>query len=240
LTVSLCAFTPFVEEDSHWLNQYLAEVARLDIPFAVHFDRCTAETKRRVQSHPNFVGSTEQDDPTKEYDEQHKQGVLDLVRGLHYDWELHWDIDETWERDTPGKLEALAGINADYVRVHWVNCWGDARHVRVDGVFASSWRVKLYNLQARRAWRFDHPITYGCKLIDNQGKVMSGVGTADRLDIACLHHGLTTRELREFHKARWDRIYSTALRGDPNPLGFWNLCLDEVNHPPEVIPNPYI
>jgi hypothetical protein len=136
-------------------------------------------------------------------------------------------------------LERFQKKRVDYVRVHWVNCWGDKDHIRVDGVFASSWRVKVYNVGRGWKWRFDHPITYGCKMVDSQGQVMEGVGRKERLDIACLHHGLMTRELRVMHKERWDRIYSTALRGDPNPYGFWNLCLDEENYPPEVIENPY-
>jgi hypothetical protein len=47
-----------------------------------------------------------------------------------------------------------------------------------------------------------------------------------KADLVCLHAGMMTPELRRLHKERWDRIYSTALRGDPNPLGFWRQAIE--------------
>lgn len=35
-----------------------------------------------------------------------------------------------------------------------------------------------------------------------------------------------TPALRRLHKERWDKIYSAALRGDPNPYGFWKNAVE--------------
>lgn len=227
-------FTPFCEEDAHYADQWLAEVERLGFPFAVHFDRCSSATKCLFIEHELCVGWTEMDDPATEYTEKHKQGAMDILMDRGFDWALHWDADETWEESAPTKFAELGGMaDKDLVRVQWVNLWGDKDHVRIDTLFASSWRVKVYNLQNGRRWIFDHPITYGCKL-SRGGKALDGVGTADRLDLRCLHHGLMTRELREMHKARWDRILTKAVGNVP--LRFWEYCLMEEQYPPTVVP----
>lgn len=239
---TMCAFTPFCEEDAHWLDQYMEECERINIPFVLHFDRCSTKTKDRVLT--SSIGKrlcadhTVQDNMDKEYTEQDKQEAMNRVKAMEFLWALHWDIDEVWEKDVRAKFEDVVNNRTeDYLKVAWVNCWNDPEHIRVDTQFNRPPRVKLYNLQRGRKWKFDHPIIYGCKLMDNKGNTPHHYGTCGDTDIVCLHQGLMTRELREFHKARWDRILTTAVGN--NQYGFWNLCLDEVNHPPTVVPNPY-
>lgn len=232
---NIAAFTPFCWEDEQWIDIYLAEAERLDIPFAIHFDRCPREFKERFLKHPLFLGHTSQDEP-KEYTEQHKQGAMDIVRSKGFKWALHWDSDETWDKDFHSKLNVIGDIRGyDYLQAMWVNCWGDRQHIRIDGEFNYPPRVKLYNLQGRR-WYFDHSITYGCKMIDERGKVLDGVGRGRPTGIACLHAGLMTPELREFHKARWDRILTQAVGA--NPYGFWyHACTsDDIA---VVVDNPF-
>lgn len=244
----LGVFTSVCEEDARWVPQYLGEIERLGTPFAMHLDRCSPETKAVIISHPLCIGTTSQDDPKIEYTEQHKQGPMDLLRiSNRFSWALHWDIDEVWEKDAPKKLASVLALDVDYAQVTWLNLWNDVEHIRIDGVFNYPPRVKLYNLKGGRYWYFDHAITYGGKMLDlkkvKEGCrlrdcMMEGVGKGFLTDITCLHHGNITRELREFHKARWDRIYSAAVGS--NPLGFWNLLVDEVNHPPVVVRHDYL
>lgn len=218
--MSICAITSVCEEDAGWVDQYLAEVERLRIPFFVHFDRCTDELKQRMMSHPRSRLFSEQNNPAVEFTEKSKQVILALAEINRYDWALAWDIDETFEADALQKMQQLAETDADQITCTWINLWEDQHHVRVDGVFQPSLRVKLYRL-GKFPWVFDHPITNGAKPAD--GHIPKTV----RIDLTCLHHGMMTRELRLMHKERWDRIYSTALRGDPNPYGFWREACDE-------------
>ncbi len=236
------AFSSICEEDAIWIDQYLAEVERLGIKFAINFDRCSRELKNRMVFHPNFAYCFNHDDHSKEYTEQDKQKVFDYVqyRGGKK-WALHWDMDEIWAKDTPDKLMALASRSEDYLRTSWINLWGDKEHIRNDGpggLCSSARRVKLYNVSNGRRWKFDHPITYGCKLMDAEGNCPHGNGVLGETDIDCLHTGLMTRELREQHSARWDRIYGKAV--GENPYGFWKQLLDEGNNPPTIYPNTYL
>lgn len=232
--MSFAAFIEICEEDGWLTSQLTAEVERLDMPFAVHFDRCGDELKDRLRKHPLCVGSVHQDSLI-EYTEQHKQAVFDLLATQHrWHWLIQWNIDEIWEKDAPEKLRAVTKMHPkpDYLQVQWVNCWGDLEHVRVDGQFEKSLRVKLYNVSGDQRWYFDHPITHGCKLVG-----VSREATLAVTDLVCLHTGLMTRKLREQHKARWDRIYSKAVGN--NPYHFWNYCLDEENYPPVITANTY-
>ncbi len=236
--MTICAFTPFCEPDVDlWAGQYLAECERLDMPFVVHLDRCSKESWLRFKRHRLCRGITRQDIKLMEYTEQHKQMALDEVTRLGYDWALHWDSDETWETNAPAKLtEICATATADYLQVLWVNLWGDDGHIRVDAEFNRPPRVKLYNLQDGRRWHFDHPITYGCKLVDGDGTTPHGHGAMGTTDLACLHHGLKTEELRKMHAERWDRIYGKAVGS--NPYGFWHWAMNQAVTP-HVIENPY-
>lgn len=222
--MKIAAYTSVCEEDAQWFEQYLNEVARLNVDFVVHFDRCSEETKRLFKLHPNLVGHTEQNDPAIEFNETQKQGMMDILSGLKYDWIMAWDVDETWEKDFVDKIKVLETIEADYIDLPWVNLWGDKYWIRKDGVFAGGHRVKFYRM-GNWGWYFDHAITNGAKhkkvYQDDPDPVLG------KIDLICIHHGMMTQELRELHKARWDRIYGAAVGA--NPYGFWNAALDEEN-----------
>jgi hypothetical protein len=221
---SVCMFVSVCREDECWVPQFLAEAERLKLPFAVHLDRLTNDrqvpgpTFERMVCHRLCVGVTSQPNQKVEFTEQHKQEVFDKVASLGYQWAFASDIDETYEQEARWKIEYISELDADLVDVRWLNLWGDKAHVRVDLNFATGHRVKFYNLRSGK-WVFDHPITNGAKL---QGREAVTV----KNDLVCLHHGMMTPELRRLHKERWDRIYSTALRGDPNPLGFWRQAIE--------------
>lgn len=228
--MSVGVFSSICEEDSYWLDQYLAEMERLDLQFAINFDRCSEQTKRQVIRHRLCFGYTSQDNPAVEFKETDKQGVFDLLAAMLVDWAMAWDVDEVWERDAVNILGALDSLDADYAQCYWLNLWNDKNHARVDGAFGLKPRVKFYNLRRDIEWRFNHPITNGLMAKNKEGPRLA------TLDLVCLHCGLMTKELRLLHKARWDRIYTAAVGA--NPYHFWDEACDE-SIPPKVIKHGY-
>lgn len=205
------AFIEVCEEDAHHLPVCLAEVTRLGMPFGIHFDRCTDETKALVRSHPLLVAEHSNED--REYDETHKQGVFDkLSKHNRFKWLVHWNVDEIWEKDAPKKLLEIAQRDEHYLYCRWINTWGDMRHIRTDGPFNTP-RVKFYNVSNNRWW-FAHKIIHGAKMMDRGMVADEKKIKFAHVDLVCLHHGLMTRALREQHKERWDRIYNKATNGD--------------------------
>jgi hypothetical protein len=220
----VCAFVSVCAEDACWVPQFVSEMERLSMPFVVLFDRChTHDLYWTFVRSELCVSWTSRLPKDGEFTEQCKQVILDRVAGDKFDWAMAMDVDETFERDAPAKIAEIVKLDADLVDVRWLNLWGDKDHVRVDLNFAVGHRVKFYNLRSGK-WVFDHPITNGAKLQGREAKVA-------KADLVCLHHGFMTQELRVMHKERWDRIYSTALRGDKNPYGAWAQACDESIEP---------
>lgn len=217
---SVCMFVSVCPEDACWLQLFLSEVDRLNLPFVVLLDRWGfMDDPGPLVKHWLCAGYSKRPYGSGEFNEQHKQIILDLAAAKGFDWAMAHDIDESYERNARKKIDAISELDADLVDIRWLNLWGDRDHVRVDSGFASGHRVKFYNLRSGE-WVFDHPITNGAKLVGREGVTV-------KADLVCLHHGFMTKELRVMHKERWDRIYSTALRGDPNPYGAWKLVCDE-------------
>lgn len=217
--MTIGVYTAICEEDKQWFNQYLKEIERLDLQFVIHFDKCSEETKELFKNHPNYFGSTEKE--SGEFSEMDKQKMFNLLQG-HFDWGLAWDVDETWEIDAREKLKNIP--EADYIDCRWVNLWNDPQHIRTDGPFQGGHRVKLYRLN--RKWNFTHPIVNGAKHGSGSEPVEA------KWDLTCIHWGMMTKELRELHKARWDRIYTSHVGN--NPYGFWAYALDEETYPPRI------
>lgn len=220
----IIALTAVSGQDAQWVPKYLAEAERLGLMFGVLLDRCdvanTIWGKLIGHSLCRFaIGKG-----TEEFTEQHKQPLWDAARARDYKWAIAWDIDETWGRNAMAKIEqTLSTTNAHVLTARWLNLWETPDQVRWDGAFRNGCHAKFYNLAAG-PWKFDHPITNGCKLLDARGRIREDTITG-KTDIVCLHHGMMTKELRQFHKDRWDRIYSAAV--GCNPYGFWNYALDE-------------
>lgn len=234
----ICAFTSVCLEDERWVGQYVSEAERLDLPFVVLLDRCPSLFSEFFRS-KRCVDILIRPEDSPEFDETCKQPLIERVRGLGFEWAMGWDVDETYEPRARERLDEIDDSGYDYVQCTWVNLWGDDRHLRVDGPFAFCPRYKFYRLSPRDSsdmygWRFGHKITNGAK---HTTRIELKTW---RSPLVCIHHGMKTRELREQHKERWDRIYSTALRGDPNPYKFWAYALDEENHPPVIVDNPYV
>lgn len=225
----VCAFTAVCEEDAHWLPQYLAEAERLSMPFVMLFDRCSVSTQHLVAGHPLCVDAAFRDESAGEFVETCKQHALDAVKRLGYAWAMAWDVDETFARAAPDRIDQACRLNIDTVDcidVRWVNLWGDDRHVRVDGPFGSGHRTKFYNL-LRSQYTFLSPTVNG-PTSDKRARAM----VVRRHDIVCVHHGNMLREWRASKKERWDRIYTAAA--GRQPYGFWDYMCDEETYPPVV------
>lgn len=233
----IAAFIGCCEPDAPWIDQCLREVKRLDVPFAVHFDRCSEPTKDRMRSHSHYIGSTSQDDPSLEYTEKHKQAVFDLLCLMNrFQWLIHWDIDEVWEDSVADKLQQqVLGRSETHLRIIWANMWEDHYHIRSDDLMRPGRRVKLYNVSGGKRWHFDHPIINGCKLLDKDGTYRVADNVEGDTDIVCLHSGLMTDHWRAIHRDRWDRVYGAAV--GKNPYGLWHAVMDPVKFPVTVVPN---
>lgn len=224
-------FTSVCEEDKHWIPQYLKELERLEIAFAIHFDRCSDELKKLMREHPLCVASTEQNKLDHVFSEKDKQGVLNGLVDLDYDWAINVDIDETWEKDAPTKIQALEGMTADVVDYKWVCLWNKPDQIRTDGPLSSGHRTRIYNLRSEMRWIFYSDVINGAAAFDRHGQTRLRNETRQgKIDLVCIHWGMMTQEDRLFHKERWDRIYGHySDRG--NPYGFWDWALDEAIEP---------
>lgn len=234
------AYTPVCQEDEGWVGQYLDEVSRLGVAFAVHFDRCDDTLKKRMTSSWRCIGHTSQDDPDIEYRESCRDPLMKILRFADVTLAMLWDIDETWERQALVKLRDLDGYKGfDNAYVHWYNLWdteGDTTthplSIRLDNP-SNPYRLKIHRLDSEVDW-----VWRGGVVVDPypKGREASTLHSFHS-DLVCLHHGLKTRELREQHKARWDRVYGHHL--GKNPYTYWDYLLDEVNHPPVLGRNLY-
>lgn len=235
--MSVCAYACICEEDAVWITQFQAEADRLAMPYVIYLDGCSVGTRKRFHEHRLCVRVTTSGIPRPEFDETVKQHPFDEVVREGYDWAMSWDVDETYERDAENKIREIRKTDADYVDVRWLNLWGSPDRIRMDGVFAGGHRVKFYNLKTYR-WKFDHKITNGAKAVDRKGDPVGDRARGVKHDLVCLHWGMMTRELREMHKARWDRIYTAAVGA--NPYGFWDYALNEETNPPVTAPHEYL
>lgn len=228
MKTKLVILTATCEEDKQWFSQYLNEITRINMSFVIHFDRCSDETKSLFRRHPLCVGSSEMNDPNHTYGEMDKQMAFDVIP-KDYDWMMPLDIDETMEKRFNEKVETLdtMDLKFDIIDCPWWNLWDSPKHIRIDGPCQTGHRVKFYNLhRAPLLWKFYHPTINGMTLFeDDKMQKRRSEFILNKLDISTLHWGLMTKELRESHKARWDRIYSSHV--GKNPYGFWDWMLDE-------------
>lgn len=234
---NVCAFTSVCEDDARWIDQFQAEAERLALPYVIHLDRCSNETRSRFVRHDWCVNYTS--NKRDEFNETHKQFPFDvLVRegdrhdgaGGKYDWAMAWDVDETHAPNArvvmDEMLEREAYRGTDMIDVRWLNLWESPDRVRTDGAFQTGHRVRFFNLRGGRSYKWYDPKVNGPRLLRN-GKWQhkpDEYRVSKRSDFVVLHWGMMTKELRDEHRARWDRIYG---RHGGNPYGFWNFACDE-------------
>ncbi len=218
-------FTAICNGDEGWVDTYLAEIERLNLPFVIYFDRCNDTIKKALKKHPNCIGFYEQNE-NFEFQENHKQKIFDKIPKT-FRYALSWDIDEVWEKNA--KLDLP---EADFLDVTWVNVWEDDQHLRVGDGFGPRSRTKFYNL--KRKWTWLDPVTNGPVMFIDNERVDS---PPTLIDLVCVHRGLMFQHLRILHKIRWDRVYKTAIGRQPYKL--WDLAVDE-SVVPQIIDNPYL
>lgn len=236
---TICAYSSICEEDSIWIDQYLAEAERLNLPFAMNFDRCSQQTKDRLANHPNCIATVSQDRPEVEFTEDAKQAIFNRVVAAGFDIGMAWDVDETYEKDAPAKLEKIREMDFDVLKVRWWNLWNDPSQIRCDGPFSDGNRDKFFFLTGEYHWKFMTAIVNGPIAHTHRGSVhKNNLRWVKDYDFACLHWGMMTPEMRLQHKERWDRIYTRAV--GKNPYGFWDYALDEVTYPPQIRENIYL
>lgn len=235
-------YTSICEEDHIWIDQYLAEIERLRFPFAINLDGCSRQTKLRLIQHRLCAGATSNDNPKKEFDETQKQGILEIISGKGFDWAIPLDMDETFETDFTNRLGQIDTNAYDVINIRWVNLWESKEHIRTDGPFANASRDKFYNLKNYRWRHLQKAVNGPTAFPKNTSRIRRTTIVEPRTFktdiIACIHWGLMTRELRELHKERWDRIYGKAV--GRNPYQWWNHSLDEGNFPPVLEKHNYI
>jgi hypothetical protein len=201
---SICAFTPMSNEYIDWLDQYLAGLKRLDMPFVMHFDRCSDATISKVCQNPACLGHTRQDDFNRDFMEGDRQGIMDIVRTLGFNWALMLDIDEVLERDAAPKLAALEASNADSAEMLYLDLGPDVHHYSEDrGSGQSGWksRTKAFRVGDGR-FTFRNPqYIYPLWPEGRDG------GVVFQSDLVILHTGHLTPELRKWHRDRATRLF---------------------------------
>lgn len=230
-------FTAICERDNEWIDQYLKEADRLGFDFAIHFDKCSDETKNRLRSHPRFIGETRNDKESKIFSERDKQGALEILINKKYDIAINVDIDETWEKDAPAKFAALEKMEFDVINYRWINVWDKPEQIRMDGPFSGGHRTKIYNLRSKFQWIF-HADTVNGAAGHLNGKRVYEDAKEVKYDLVSLHWGLMTKAHRDEHKERWDKIYG-KYSGGKNPYGLWEWACDETIEP-LIKPNIYL
>jgi len=238
-------YTSVCEEDLEYIPRYLQEMERLEVCFAMHFDKCESSTKELVESHPNCYDTTSNDDLNLLFSERHKQGVLDIAQDSGAQYITNLDIDETFEQDIHEKLDSYV-FQSDQiaVRCFYKQLWGDPYHIRNDR-FGHTCRDKFLRVLKDCYWHMKFDFVNGPDLINKKDRRKVKWPRFDPVypdGIVVLHWGAMLQEVREEHKERWDKIYGSYTKTGKSPYGYHNMMVDSDCHPKpeEIISNPYL
>lgn len=215
--------------DEKHFDRFLAELTRLGFPFAVHFDHCSAETKRRFKEHPLFIDGHEDDDPNSFFGEDSRQSAMDILMKAGFEWALSFDVDETLEKNAHEKIARVLEMKEDVIECPLLDLWGDERHYRVDGPFQSSHREKFFRLTIGR-WNYTHPTSHAPKATPRNREHVVTVGHAD---LHVIHWGIMDMDDVRFHTERWNRVYIKKV--GKNPYGFYEYMNDPEKYKPEIL-----
>lgn len=204
---------PICDADKRHMSRFRAELTRLALPFAVHFDHCCNETKQLFKSHPLFVGCHEDDDPKSFFDESSRNSALAILKATGFETFIHMDVDETLELEAPDKLaEAVDEMRAgrcDLVGMHVLNLWGDRNHHRCDPNGPGN-REKMFNLKIDPTMVYYHPTIHAPKVKPHGREAVVWMSPC-----LVLHWGIMSFEDAEDHQKRWAEIYTRKVGGDP-------------------------
>lgn len=210
------AVTPMCMEDERWLPQYLAEVERLQMPFAVHFDKCPMAFRRQVGEHPLCVGWTL--NHSGHYCERFRAGPLKQLEANGFNAAVFMDFDETFEPAFGHKLRKLClDTSWQRARVYWYNIHEKPDTIRIDNP-SNPHRLKIFRLNAGVTWDFRG-------IVVDPYSTPKDVLTAST-NLVSFNWGLMNDELRQQHHDRWDRLY--AQEAGKNPYSFWQYLIDNL------------
>jgi glycosyltransferase involved in cell wall biosynthesis len=153
-----------------------------------------------------------------------KNALLTHLGGSGADWVLWIDGDEALERSGPDTIRkivrASAGVAAFAIRIAYL--WGDANHVRVDGVYGRFTRPSLFRLSGQRLENLRFPSTRAGGNLHCGNVPLGLVGGMGQLNIRLKHFGYITKQKR-LQKYQW------YTKVDPN-----NAAEDHYRHLAEI------
>jgi hypothetical protein len=220
----IVASIPICEEDVGYLPSLFTEIERMDVDASWVMNNCSPETVERIRS---FSRTVWQREFNVSFHNCLRNFSLEAVE-LSYDWLIQWDADETWEPDAPEKIRKMLSQKGNYglVPVRMAHAWDK------DGetYFTTDWaaeRDRIYNMDKRYRWRYLNRVTAGPTNLyggDERPK--------DPLNLWMLHWGYQTKEKRDFHKKRWDKLHGISM--GKNPYGQWST-ITQAGYEPHLI-----
>lgn len=208
--------------DGKHFPRFRRELTRLGLPFAVYFDHVSRPTYDLFKSHPLFLGSYDDEDPGSHFTEASRQHALDILVRAGFDRSLQMDVDETLERDAPRRLrEEVPAVDADVIVFPCWDLWGSHRTMRVDGPQSHGSREKVHRLRGNH---LKYPsATSHAPNVTPHGKTCRDARVF-RMDLKILHWGIMDLADAQFHRERWDRVYTRAV--GRNPYGSYEYYFD--------------
>ena len=211
--------------DEKHFTRFMAELTRLGLPYAVHFDHCDSITKKFFKRSPLYIGGYEEDNPKVLFGEDSRQNALDVLLSHSFDWALSLDVDETLEKNAPAKILEATQLGADVVDFVVLDLWLDKRHYRVDGSFAGSHREKMFNLVSDPRLKYTHPTVHAPKVAPKGREAV----VHHKFPCRVLHWGIMNIDDVRFHTERWNRVYRAKV--GKNPYGFYDYINDPATVP---------
>ncbi len=217
----IVATIPICERDAQlFLPRLLQNLNDLGVGASWYCDNLFQESLREIRESDRTVGMFVENNHRIRYSENHRLYPSDIAKESGAEWALRIDADETVMLRDWKVVPELISQGRKQWRGPWYNVWEDiSPHpiIRVDSPLEPDRcsRIMLLPLQGVR-WTFRHPIASAYSDVDVP---------EDRCDIRVIHWGFSTKELRQDHRERWDRLYR------PNPYQLWNEVCDESKSP---------
>lgn len=202
------------EQDAHYLPALLPELERMNVDVAWLANNCSDETVKILNDFTRTVGVHRHEGI---FNNCLRNYPLDILKKAGYDWCIQWDADEMWEKDAPQKLQTILRDQI-LIQVRMAHVWEkDGNWLTTDW---ASERDRIYNLKYQ--WLYLQRVVAGATLIDAEL-----ITTPE--DIWMIHWGYSSKEKREHHKKRWDRIHGNST--GKNPYGMWDTITQEGYEP---------
>lgn len=209
--------------DEKHFPRFLKEIDRLGLPFAVYFDHCTRETYKLFSSHRLYFDGFDDVDQYSSFDEGSRRYPLNILIKAGFGHILQMDLDETLERDGPAKLRDVLKNGADVTGFWCLDIWDRPESSlseteepgfwrRIDGPFGAGKREKVFKVTGNTLrWP---AATAHAPDVWPTGKTKEE-SVVKMADISVIHWGIRNLADAQFHRERWDRIYTRAVGGNP-------------------------